>query len=87
MKAVLMGSILLLVLPLAAHASGWFLLCPYAPGHQPGLEQYWQNRAYDTATDCETGRDAFEKQCARDARHKQLSITCNCKCWPARTCD
>jgi hypothetical protein len=87
MKRLLLTTTLLAALSSAAHAHGWLLLCPYAPGHQPELERYWQARAYDTAAECETGRDAVEKRCKSDARRKPPTITCNCECWPARGCN
>jgi hypothetical protein len=87
MKRLLLTTTLLAALNGAAHAHGWLLLCPYAPGQQQGFERYRQIRAYDTAAECEAARTPFEKQCAGDARHKQTAITCNCECWPARGCN
>ena len=81
----LMGSILVIGLPLAAHGQGWLLLCPYA---QPTIERsHLQVRAFDSAAECEATRASYEKRCAQDARHKALAIKCDCECWPARTCN
>jgi hypothetical protein len=87
MKRLVITAAVLAMLGGAAHANGWLLLCPNAPGKQQGYESQRQIRAFDTAAECEAARTPFEKRCTSDGRHKQLAITCDCECWPARTCN